>query len=471
MDLVPVPCVPVNYLEDCASRWPERPAVLDAGRALSFAGLRDRVHAAAAALRLQGVCEDTVIAVSLPNVWEYVVLELAIPLVGGVVMPLPLNLGSAEREWALSCSGARLVVGAAEAGELCSNPYQGTVDPPQPDPRRIVEIALTSGTTGLPKLASLTAGLKQVTFEAFTGRLHVTHHDRVLCLSPLMQGIGGMCLYCGRLGAALVMLREPRFTPEHALREATETRSTLLVGVPTNVIRMLESPTLAQANLSTARCTAVAGAPMPPEIAQTWEERTGSRVCIFYGSMDAGQLAVGSPSDPAEKRWTTVGRIHDRAEAMITPAGEICMRGPTVQERYWGEQHGPYSEDGWAHTGDLGFFDDDGYLHVSGRLKDFIIRGGNNISPHEVEDALRRHPGVADVCVVARPHRHLGEAVHAFVVARHPVDVSCLREHLAALGMARYKWPGSAELVDEIPLSGPGKVDRRLLRQRAARLA
>jgi len=210
---------------------------------------------------------------------------------------------------------------------------------------------------------------------------------------------------------------------------------------------------------------------MPPEVAQAWEERTGSRVCIFYGSMDAGQLAVGSPSDPAEKRWTTVGRIHDRAEAMITPQGEICMRGPTVQECYWGEQHGPYSEDGWAHTGDLGFLDDDGYLHVSGRLKDIIIRGGNNVSPHEVEDALRRHPGVADVCVVARPHRDLGQAVHAFVVARYPLDVSGLREHLAALGMARYKWPESAELVDEIPLSGPGKVDRQLLRRRAARLA
>lgn len=471
MDSVPVPFVPASYLEECASRWPERPAVLDAGRALSFAQLRDRVHAVAAALRREGVGEGTAVAVSLPNVWEYVVLELAIPLLGAVVMPLPLTLGDAEREWALGRSGARLVVGQAEAEDLCSTPYKGAVQPPPPDPRRIVEIALTSGTTGLPKLASLSAGLKQVTFEGFTRRLEVTHHDRVLCLSPLMQGIGGMCLYCGRLGAALVMLRKPRFSPEHALHEATQTCSTLIVGVPTNVIRMLDSPSLAGTDLSAARCTAVAGAPMPPEVAQAWEERTGSRICIFYGSMDAGQLAVGSPSDPADKRWTTVGRIHDRAEAMITPEGEICMRGPTVQECYWGERHGPYAEDGWAHTGDLGFLDDDGYLHVSGRLKDLIIRGGTNISPHEVEDSLRRHPGVADVCVVARPHRELGEVAHAFVVARYPLDVSDLREHLAALGMARYKWPESAELVDAIPLSGPGKVDRRLLRQQAARLA
>src|SRR5215831_10062024 len=365
MDSVPVPYVPVSYLEDCASRWPERPAVLDAGRVVSFIELRDMVHAAAAALKLEGVRPGSVVAVSLPNVWEYVVLELAIPLLGAVVMPLPLGLGSVEREWALARSGAGLVVGKTEAGGLCSTRYQGRVDPAPPDPGRIVEIALTSGTTGLPKLAALSAGVKQATFEGFTGGLQLSRHDRVLTLSPLMQGIGGMCLYCGRLGAAMVMLREPRFSADHALRVATETRSTLLVGVPTNVIRMLDSPSLATADLAAARCTAVAGAPMPPEVARAWEERTGSRICLFYGTMDAGQLAVGSPSDPIEKRWTTVGRVHDCAEAMITPDGEICMRGPTVQDRYWGEERGPYAEDGWAHTGDLGFIDEDGYLHVS----------------------------------------------------------------------------------------------------------
>src|SRR5215472_18667941 len=154
MESVPVPYVPASYLEDCASRWPERPAVVDAGRVVPFAELRDTVHAAAAALRLEGVRPGSVIAVSLPNIWEYVVLELAIPLLGAVVMPLPLSLGSVEREWALARSGAGLVVGKTEADDLCSTPYQGSVDPAPPDPRRIVEIALTSGTTGLPKLAS-----------------------------------------------------------------------------------------------------------------------------------------------------------------------------------------------------------------------------------------------------------------------------------------------------------------------------
>lgn len=465
---MPVPCHAVSYLEENAAAAPGRPAVVDTGRVVTFGELRERVHAAAHALRDRGVGPGEVVAVSLPNVWEYVALELAVPLLGAVVMPLPLNLGSAERSWALERSGAALLVEQQLAEELCRAPGRAPVEPPPPDPHRVVEIALTSGTTGRPKLASLHAGLKQATFEAFTSRLEVTCDDRVLIVSPLMQGIGGMCLYCLRVGAALVMLREPRFSPEHTLRVAVDAQATLLVGVPTNVIRMLESPLLVEADLSSARCTAVAGAPMPADVAQAWEERTGSRVCIFYGSMDAGQLAVGSPSDPAKKRWTTVGRVHDRCQAMITPEGEICMRGPTVQERYWGEDRGPYAEDGWAHLGDLGFVDEEGYLHVVGRIKDVVIRGGTNVNPYEVEDALRSHPAVRDVGVVGRPDRELGERVQAFVVAGKPVDLEDLRRHVAGLGVARYKWPEFLELVDEIPLSGPGKVDRRRLREWAA---
>jgi acyl-CoA synthetase (AMP-forming)/AMP-acid ligase II len=218
---------------------------------------------------------------------------------------------------------------------------------------------------------------------------------------------------------------------------------------------------------------------MPPDVARRWEERTGSKVCIFYGSMDAGQLSVASPDDPQEKRWHSVGRPHDSCEAMICdpdgrqlPAGqvgEVCMRGPTVQERYWGEGSGPLAPDGWAHMGDLGFLDEDGYLHIVGRSKDIVIRGGTNINPYEVEAVLREHPDVADVCVIGKPDHELGERVMAFVVARRgrQVDLSGLRDFMSERGVARYKWPEFVELVEEIPLSGPGKVNRRALRERA----
>ncbi|MGI8564269.1 MAG: class I adenylate-forming enzyme family protein [Candidatus Dormibacter sp.] len=466
--MAPTPFLPVTYLRARADAAPGAPAVIDPARTLTFAELEQRVHAAAAALRSQGLRPGDVVAVSLPNVWEYVVLELAIPLLAAIVMPIPINLGSRERNWALERSGARAQIDSALAEKLCVSPFRGWLEPPTADPDRVVEIALTSGTTGLPKLASLHAGLKQATADAFTGRLGVGGADRVLIMSPLMQGIGGMCLYGLRRGAALVMLREPGFDPDRALRVAEQTQATLLVGVPTNVIRLLDAPLLPEISLPAARCSAVAGAPMSPALARAWEERTGSKLCSFYGSMDAGQLAVGAPQDPAVKRWTTVGRIHDCAEAMITTEGEICMRGPTVQRRYWGEERGPLGPDGWAHMGDLGFIDSEGYLHVLGRLKDIVIRGGSNINPYEVEDLVRSHPAIKDVCVVGQPDRELGERLRAFVVAGQTLDLPEVQRHLSGLGVAKYKWPEFIEHLNELPLSGPGKVDRQALKARAA---
>jgi acyl-CoA synthetase (AMP-forming)/AMP-acid ligase II len=468
------PFDPVSYLDANAVERPDAPAVFDDGRAVSFGELAGSVHGLIARLRAHGLTEGEPVGVHLPNRWEYVALELAIPAAGGVIMPLPLTLGEAEKRWAMERSGATRVITEANLADLFAPSKPSPVAPvgpaPAPSlpahPERIVEIALTSGTTGMPKLASLSAKLKQATFDGFTDRLEVTDADRVLVMSPLTQGIGGMCLFCLRLGAGLIMLHEPRFTPEMVLRLATEHRATMLVGVPTNIIRLLDSPQLAKADLSSARVTAVAGAPMPPDVAAAWEDRTGSRVCIFYGSMDAGQLSVGSPSDPREKRHHTVGRPHDCCEAMITEEGEICMRGDTVQERYWGEEEGPYGEDGWVQMGDLGRLDEDGYLVVLGRKKDLIIRGGTNINPHEVEQALRRHPAIADVCVVGRPDRELGERAVAFLVARDPArapDLQLVKSFLESEGMARYKWPEEVRPITELPLSGPGKVDRRAL--------
>jgi fatty-acyl-CoA synthase len=276
------------------------------------------------------------------------------------------------------------------------------------------------------------------------------------------------------------MLREPRWSPGHCLATARDATATVMVGVPTNVIRMLNDPSAAAGPLDSLRAVAVAGAPMPPEIAQRWEESTRIPISSFYGSMDAGQLAVASPSDPPHTRSTTVGRPHDRAEwTILDPAGhavrpgqvgEICMRGDLVQDRYWGEESGPYAADGWAHMGDLGFVDEDGYLHVAGRVKDIIIRGGTNINPYEVESMLRAHPGIVDVCVVAHPHPELGEVPVAFVVSKNGSEPrrEDLEHFLEERGLARYKWPELIHRVDELPLSGPGKVNRKSLSELAA---
>ncbi len=497
----PVPYLPTTYLEHNAIIAPDTPALLQPGVEVSFAELLDLVSAAARNLAANGLSEGEVVAVQLANRWEYPVLELAIPRLGAVVMPLPLTLGAHELRQCLSRAGAALLVtGEGEehdaawavagelrvpvtpVGRLLGARGEGPPLPVlAPDPDRIVEIALTSGTTGLPKLASLSARLKQATYEGFTRRLEMGAGDRVMPMSPLMQGIGGMCLYALRNGAALVLSGQPRFSAEATLQVAAALGATHLVGVPTQILRMLECPALDAVDLSAARVTAVAGAPMPPDGAAAWEHRTGSKVCIFYGSMDTGQLSVGSPSDPPEKRWTTVGRPHECNQVLILDEagnrlgageiGSIHMRGPTVQARYWGEAAGPAGPDGWAPLGDLGLVDPEGYVQVLGRARDIIIRGGTNINPYEVENLLRRHPQVADACVVGSPDPQLGERVMAFVVPRGKLDLRSLRGHLAELGLARYKWPEHLELIEEIPVAGPGKVDRGKLKARAEQIS
>jgi len=466
----PTPFRPVSYLEWNAARRGTRAALWEAGDEITLEVLLDHVRRFEKLLAARGVEAGDVVGVQLPNVWQYVALELAIPDLGAVILPLPGGLGRHELQWITEKTRPRMVIGAGELEELASASAGGLPAPPiaSPDPTRVAEIALTSGTTGMPKLASLSARLKQVTFESFTERLQITEEDRALPMTPLTQGIGGMCLYCLRRGAALVMLRDPHWTAEHCLAVAAESRATMMVGVPTNVIRMLNHPLPAATSL---RAVAVAGAPLPPEIAERWETTTGVPISSFYGSMDAGQLAVASPSDPRALRWTTVGRPHDRAEWRILD-GEICMRGDLVQDRYWGETSGPYSSDGWAHMGDLGFVDESGYLHVVGRVKDIIIRGGTNINPYEVESMLRGHPRIVDACVVARPDAELGELPVAFVVTRDGFEPS--RQELDAFlqeqGLARYKWPVVVRRLDELPLSGPGKVNRKALRENARAL-
>lgn len=501
----PVAHQPVSYLEGNAERFGDRLAVWDNGREVGFRDLLNSTRLLMAWLRHQEVGEGEVVAVSLPNVWEYVALELAIPAVGAVILPLPLSLGRYEIESALAATNATIViVPSGEDGtvlrqvasalarptrvvsvdDLFEAPLvEVQVPPPVPaDAARVVEIALTSGTTGMPKLASLSAELKQVTFESFTSKLEIEPDDRVLVMSPLTQGIGGMCLYCLRAGAALVLLGQPHFNADHTLRVAAASRATFLVGVPSNVSRLLACQGLGAADLGALRATAVAGSPMPPDTARRWEEATGARVCIFYGSMDAGQLAVGSPSDPRDKRWTTVGRPHRRAQLMICDGagrpvgpgevGEICMRGPLVQARYWGETRGPLAEDGWAHMGDLGLVDPEGYLHVVGRLKDVVIRGGANINPYEVEAILREHPAVEDACLVGRPDPDLGERPVAFLVLLPGCELTfeAMVDHLRSRGLARFKWPELIDELEELPLSGPGKLNRGALRERAAAL-
>ena len=473
----PVPYDALSYLRANAAVRGDALAVHDDGEELTFDDLLRAVLSIAADLRDRGVEPGDVVAVALPNVWRYVALEIAVPAIGATLLPMPTSLGRMETEDAIERSGAKLVI--REDDELDTERNPGDLTFAEPDPDRVVQIALTSGTTGRSKLAGLTARLKQLTFEGFTSRLKLGPEDRMLPLSPITQGAGEMCLYALRTGAALIMSHHARFDAERSLALAESTGTTVLGGVPTMVARMLHSPALEHTDLSSLRATISAGAPLPEPVAREWEERTGAPTCSFYGAMDVGQLAVPSPDDPAEKRWTTVGKPHDRAELLICnpdgsavepgEEGEICMRGPLVQPKYWNEDETPYADDGWAHFGDLGRLDEAGYLHVTGRVKDTIIRGGSNINPFEVEDVLRGSAAVQDVCVVGRPDEDLGERSVAFVVPAPGSEPTLddLTAHLEDAGLTRYKWPEGLHLLDALPHGATGKIDRQALREQA----
>ncbi len=211
----PEPYRPVSYLRWNAARRPEALAVLNPK--ISFHELLWQVGRFKSLMSERGVQAGDVVGVRLPNIWQYVVLELAIPDLGAVILPLPPSLGEHELRWVQETARPAPIIAEPELGELEKARLPTTAAPSEAaDPSQIVEIAMTSGTTGIPKLASLSARLKQVTFEGFTSRLEITDRDRVLPMTPLTQGIGGMCLYCLR--------RDPHAQPPHRPAERSRRR-------------------------------------------------------------------------------------------------------------------------------------------------------------------------------------------------------------------------------------------------------
>ncbi len=348
-----------------------------------------------------------------------------------------------------------------------------------------INIQFTSGTTGTPKGATLTHHniLNNGFFTAET--MQLTEHDRLCIPVPLYHCFGMVMgnLGCLTHGAAMVYPGEG-FDPLACLQTVAEERCTALYGVPTMFIAQMDHPDFPRFDLSSLRTGIMAGSPCPIEVMRRAIATMNLRdITICYGMTETSPVSFQTTlDDPLERRVATVGRVHPHLEAKVVDAdgrivppgtaGELCTRGYSVMLGYWNEDDRTaqaIDRARWMHTGDLATIDADGYCAIVGRIKDLVIRGGENVYPREIEEFLYRHPAIADVQVFGVPDPRFGEEVCAWVKLRpgQALTAEALRDFCRGQ-IAHYKVPRYVRFVDDFPMTVTGKVQKYLMREAMA---
>ena len=345
-----------------------------------------------------------------------------------------------------------------------------------------INIQFTSGTTGHPKGATLThRNILNNGF--FVGEaIRLTEADRLCIPVPLYHCFGMVMgnLGCLTHGATMVYPAEA-FDPLAVLQTVQDERCTALYGVPTMFIAELDHPRFAEFDLASLRTGIMAGSPCPIEVMKRVQAQMHMhQVTIAYGMTETSPVSTQSAvDDPLEKRVSTVGRVQPHLEVMIADeqgrpvacgtTGELCTRGYSVMQGYWGDPAKTaeaVDADGWMHTGDLATMDAEGYVNIVGRLKDMVIRGGENVYPREIEEFLYRHPAVQDVQVVGVPDVKYGEELCAWIKLRDGASATPdeIREFCRGQ-IAHYKIPRHIRFVDGFPMTITGKIQKFVMRQ------
>jgi fatty-acyl-CoA synthase len=350
------------------------------------------------------------------------------------------------------------------------------------DPDDAINIQFTSGTTGSPKGATLSHFNIVNNARSCAKAMALGPEDR-LCIPVPLYHCFGMVLgvLCATASGATMVFPGESFDAAETLRASARHRCTALHGVPTMFTAMLEEPTFAQHDLSTLRTGIMAGAPCPIETMRKVIAQMHLReITIAYGMTETSPISFQSGlDDPIERRVSTVGRIQPHLEVKIVDAdgritpigqpGELCTRGYAVMRGYWEDEartREAIDPAGWMHTGDLATIDAEGYCNIVGRVKDMLIRGGENVYPREIEEYLLRHPGVQDVQVFGVPDPKYGEEVCAWIVPRrgHALDEQQVREFCRGQ-IAHYKVPRYVRIVEAFPLTATGKAQKFEMRR------
>ncbi|MFI5307311.1 MAG: AMP-binding protein [Polyangiales bacterium] len=515
-------------LTSMAVRQPKAEAlvVMHQGLRFTYAELAAEVERIALALLALGIDKGDRVGVWSQNCAEWTVLQFATARVGAILVNVNPAYRTAEVRYALRHSGVRLLFTAtsfkssdylamiAEArSELPAlervvtlgdvrgggkddllavelRRFQGTVEPAALAAREVtlcaddpINIQYTSGTTGNPKGATLTHHNILNNARHIAEILGYTPADRVCITVPLYHcfGMGIGNLGCVSSGATMVY-PSPVFDPLATLETIQEERCTSIYGVPTMFIAQLDHPRFAEFDLRSLRTGIMAGSPCPIEtMKRVIAEMHAKDVCIAYGMTETSPVTfLSRPSDSVQRRVSTVGsamphieaKIVDPVTGLVLPPGEpgeVCTRGYAVMLGYWQDPAATgaaIDTAGWMHTGDLGTLDADGYLNIVGRIKDMVIRGGENIYPREIEEVLFQHPSIAAVQVVGVPDARMGEELVAWVIPREGARVSEdeVRDFCREL-LAHYKVPRYVKLASEFPLTVTGKVQKFRMRE------
>jgi fatty-acyl-CoA synthase len=351
---------------------------------------------------------------------------------------------------------------------------------PEVRPGDAAQIQYTSGTTGQPKGAMLLHRGLTNNARFFVERAELRAGDVFVHALPFFHTTGCGVATLGALQRLATHVFLPAFDAGRLLEAAERARATHLMGVPTMIIALLEHPELQRRDLAALRVVLAGGASVAPELVRAIESRLGVRFNIGYGQTEASPIVTQARLDDSpEKKADTVGqplpqtevKIVDPASGATLPCGavgEMCARGFQLMRGYYDMPEASAAAidaAGWLHTGDLATMDEEGYCRIVGRLKDLVIRGGENLYPAEIEAALLEHPAVADAAVIGVPDARMGEELAAFVRSGgEPPSAAELRAHLRAR-LAAPKAPRYWVFVDALPLNASGKVQKFLLRQ------
>jgi fatty-acyl-CoA synthase len=511
-------------LERTTARHGGRDALISRhqGIRLSYAELSAEVDRMARGLLAAGIARGDRVGIWSPNCAEWVITQYATAKVGAILVNINPAYRTHELAFVLRQAGVRLLVSAsafktsdyrAMVGEVRGEcePLERVVWLDSPEWEELlaagdavaqddlrarmaglafddpINIQYTSGTTGFPKGATLSHH-NILNNGFFVGELiDYTEADRVCLPVPFYHCFG---MVMGNLGAtthgACIVIPAPGFEPEATLRAVAEERCTSLFGVPTMFIAMLGDPAFPDVDLTSLRTGIMAGSPCPVEVMrQVIEKMHMGEVSICYGMTETSPVSTQTRTDDSlERRVGTVGRAGPHVEVKIVDPGsgrvmatgepgELCTRAYSVMLGYWDE---PEKTDEaidaarWMHTGDLATMDEDGYCKIVGRIKDMVIRGGENVYPREIEEFLYGHPDVADVQVIGVPDERYGEELCAWVQLRGgaEADEAAIREFCQGR-LAHYKVPRYVMFVDEFPMTVTGKVQKFLMREESVR--